>query len=177
MFRSNNRQLPPTDSGGVYQKTGNWSSKPLRALLSETARAGNMYLSYPSMIEDQSVYWAVSVGTNLLLDHEAPVEALRAFPGVPLVKYSSAVRLARETNMKRLPNPYKSIGVSHRAARMEKLASSSRGELARSQIQTCGVYRQSGKALFQCPTLVRPAELCDVCGQGRLPSTVPSGRG
>ena len=124
MFRSDNRAAAAYGLCGVYQKTGNWVEQIRFALwLSETARAGNMYLSYPSMIEDQSVYWAVSGwDLNLLLDHEAPVEALRAFPGVPLVKYSLAVRLARENQYEEAAQLYKSIGVSHRAARMEKLA-------------------------------------------------------
>jgi hypothetical protein len=75
------------------------------------------------MIEDQSVYWAVSGwDLNLLLDHEAPIEALRAFPGVPIVKYTLAVRLARENQYEEAAQLYKSIGVQHRAARMEKLA-------------------------------------------------------
>jgi hypothetical protein len=109
---------------GVYQKTGNRLEQLRFALwLNEAVQTRGMELSYPSLIEDQSVYWAVSGwDLGLLLDHEAPIEALRSFAGVPLVKYSLAVRLARENQYEEAAQLYKAIGVHHRAARMERLA-------------------------------------------------------
>jgi len=116
---------------GVYRKTGNPVEQIRFALWLNTAvRAGNMYLSNPSVIEDQSVYWAISGwDLDLLLDSEAPIEALQAFlmkypavPDVGPVKYSLAVRLARENRYEEAAQIYESIHASLRAARMRRLA-------------------------------------------------------
>jgi hypothetical protein len=76
------------------------------------------------------VYWAVSGwDLNLLLDSEAPIDALRSFllkypamPDIRLVKYSLAVRLARENRYDEAAQIYESIHANLRAARMRRLA-------------------------------------------------------
>ena len=59
---------------GVYQKNKNTVEQIHYALwLNAMVRKNDMYLSYPSGIGDQSVYWAVSGwDLDLLLDAEAP---------------------------------------------------------------------------------------------------------
>lgn len=116
---------------GVYRKTGNAVEQIRMALWLETAvRTHNMYRSDSSVIEDRSVYWAVSGwDLNLLLDSEAPIDALRSFllkypaaPDIRLVKYSLAVRLARENQYDEAAQIYESIHANLRAARMRRLA-------------------------------------------------------
>ncbi|MBI4873162.1 MAG: hypothetical protein HY822_00870 [Acidobacteria bacterium] len=117
---------------GVYRKTGNPVEQIRFALwLKAEVHSNDMYLSYPSRIEDLSVYWAVSGwDLALLLEAEAPIEALRAFadqyPGVPevrLVKYSLAVRLARENRYAEAARIYEAVNAPRRAGRMLQLAS------------------------------------------------------
>ncbi len=116
---------------GVYQKTGNAIEQIRFALWLRTAvRERDMYLSYPSGIEDQSVYWAVSGwDLNMLLDSEAPIEALESFlnayPDVPdarLVRYSLAVRLSRENRYEEAARIYESIRAVRRGPRLRRLA-------------------------------------------------------
>jgi len=91
----------------------------------------DMYLTHPSSVQDGTVYWAISGwDLNLLLDAEAPVEALRSFllkypkvPDVRLVQYALAVRLARENEYDEAAEVYTSIGAKTRASRMRQLAS------------------------------------------------------
>ncbi|MCX6625559.1 MAG: hypothetical protein NTY38_31760, partial [Acidobacteria bacterium] len=66
---------------------------------------------------------------SLLLDSEAPLEALRRFvdqnPGledIRLVKYSLAVRLSREDRYEEAADLYASIYANRRAPRMRRLA-------------------------------------------------------
>jgi hypothetical protein len=116
---------------GVYQKRQNVIEQLRFALWLHTAvRATNMYLSYPSGIGDLSVYWAVSGwDLNLLLDAEAPIDALESFVNqnpdladIRLVKYSLAVRLARENRYEESARIYESINAIRRAPRMRQLA-------------------------------------------------------
>ena len=112
---------------GVYQKTGNFVEQIRFALW---LRQGKHYLSEGSRIEDQSVYWAASGwDLNLLLDAEAPTDALRRFidqypnaAGIRMVKYSLAVRLARENRYEEAATIYEAIGAARRAPRMHQLA-------------------------------------------------------
>lgn len=99
--------------------------------------------------EDMSVYWAVSGwDQNLLLDSEAPIDALKDFlakyPNAAakqqrLVKYSLAVRLARESKYDEAAQIYQSINAPTRADRMRKLAplyqESVRADLSPDQLQ------------------------------------------
>lgn len=133
---------------GVYQKTGNRVEQIRFALWLHTEkRRKNLYLTYPGQIGDQSVYWAVSGwDLSLLLDAEAPIEALRLFvskygnvPDVRLVKYSLAVRLARENQYEEAARIYDSIQAPRRASRMRRLASlyreASRTDLSAQELQ------------------------------------------
>jgi hypothetical protein len=116
---------------GVYAKLGNRVEQIRYALWLHTAvRKEQMDLGNPSQIEDQTVYWAVSGwDLSLLLDAEAPIEALRAFlakysdvPDVQLVRYSLAVRLARENQYEEAAELYAPVNAARRAARMRQLA-------------------------------------------------------
>lgn len=127
---------------GVYYKLQNQAEQIRFALwLNTEVRRNNFYLSNPSMIEDQSVYWASSGwDIGLLLDVEAPVEVLRSFldkypsaPGVRLVKYALAVRLAREDQYEDAARIYEELNTPRRAARMRQIASL-RGEANRSDV-------------------------------------------
>jgi hypothetical protein len=135
---------------GVYWKTGNrieqirfalWLH---RALLMWDKRE---FLTEPSDIADQSVYWAIS-GWDLaaLLDSEAPDEALESFldtyPEVPdarLVRYALAVRRARENRYEEAGRIYDSIHAYWRVPRMRQIAAlykeASRRDLAGTQLQ------------------------------------------
>ena len=115
---------------GVYQKIGNTIGQLRFALwLSTEARKDNT-LGYPSGIETQTVYWAPSGwDLGLLLDGEAPLQALRSFlqryptvPNVNLVKYSLAVRLARENQYEEAAQIYEGVNAPQRAARMRQMA-------------------------------------------------------
>lgn len=116
---------------GVYWKTGNVMERLRFALWLRTkVRKGDMYLSYPSRISDLSVYWAISGwDLNLLLDAEAPIDVLRSFadqnpnlPDIRLVRYSLAVRLARENRFREAADLYASIRAARRVPRMRQLA-------------------------------------------------------
>src|SRR5579862_4634543 len=84
----------------------------------------------PSGLADLSIYWASSGwDLGILLDAEAPVDALRSFitqnpdlPDIRLVKYSLVVRLARENRYEEAAEIYQSIGALRRAPRMRRLA-------------------------------------------------------
>jgi hypothetical protein len=116
---------------GVYEKTANVVEQ-LRFALWLHTQVGlhNIYLNNPSGVADFSVYWAVSGwDLNLLLDTEAPVDAIQAFlktypdvPDVRLVKYSLAVRLSRENSYEEAAQIYESIHAARRAARLRQLA-------------------------------------------------------
>jgi hypothetical protein len=116
---------------GVYSKTGNRVEQLRFALwLHQQNREEQRYLSYPGTIEEQSVYWAVSGwDLGLLLDAELPVDDLESFldrypnvPDVRLVRYSLAVRLARENRYEEAAEIYQAIHANRRAERMRKIA-------------------------------------------------------
>jgi len=67
---------------GVYQKIGNPVEQVRFALwLHSELRLMYTHVSYPGIIEDQSIYWAMSGwDLGLLLDAEVPIEELRSFP-------------------------------------------------------------------------------------------------
>ena len=133
---------------GVYWKTGNILEQLRFALWLHTAvREQNLYLGAPSGIEDLTVYWAISGwDLNLLLEAEAPIDALQAFikqnpklPDIRLVQYSLAVRLARENRYEQAAEIYGSINAVRRAPRMKRLAAlyreANRSDLTRAQQQ------------------------------------------
>ncbi|HLJ45751.1 MAG TPA: hypothetical protein VKU01_07080 [Bryobacteraceae bacterium] len=116
---------------GVYRKTGKTKEQLRYALwLHAPGSKGKEYLSYPSEIEDLSLYWAESGwDLGLLLDVEAPIEALKLFadenpnlPEIRLVRYALAVRLARENRYVEAAEIYDAIHAANRAARMRRLA-------------------------------------------------------
>lgn len=116
---------------GVYQKRGNVIEQIRFSLWLHTAvHKNHMYLASPGAIQDLSVYWAVSGwDLNLLLDAEAPINALESFVNqnpdladVRLVKYSLAVRLTREHRYEEAAQTYQSINAMRRAARVRQLA-------------------------------------------------------
>lgn len=116
---------------GVYEKGKNAVEQIRFALwLHTSANKNGVYLSEPSGVADQSVYWAVSGwDLNLLLDTEAPTDALISFlnkypdlPDVRLVKYSLAVRLTRENRYEEAARLYQSINAIVRAPRIRQLA-------------------------------------------------------
>jgi hypothetical protein len=134
---------------GVYWKTGNFVEQIrfamwLRAL--PTDDDGRRF-SYPTEIDDQSVYWAVSGwDLDLLLDSVAPDEALESFldryPGEKderLVRYSLAVRRARENRYEEAAEIYNSVMATLRAGRMHQIAAlyseANRTDLAPAQLQ------------------------------------------
>ena len=115
---------------GVYWKTGNVAEQLRFALWLHTADREREYLPTPSRLSDLSVYWASSGwDLNMLLDSEAPVDALRSFAdenpnlaGIRLVKYSLAVRLSRHERYQEAAELYRSIDASRRAPRLHQLA-------------------------------------------------------
>jgi hypothetical protein len=131
--RSNVHQKAAAAYGlcGAYRKTGNPVEQIRYALwLHAESHRNRESIGYPGEIEDLSVYWAQSGwDLSLLLDAEAPIEALRAFldaypnvPDVRIVKYGLAVRLAREDQYEEAEQIYNAIGASRRAQRMQQLA-------------------------------------------------------
>jgi hypothetical protein len=120
---------------GVYAKTGNAVEQIRYALWMQRDRERlappdpENFRSDPYAVEYLSVYWANSGwDLGLLLDSEAPIEALRTFvehypnaEQVRLVKYSVAVRLARENQYRLSAEIYQALGASRRAARMRQL--------------------------------------------------------
>ncbi len=117
---------------GVYRELGNAVEEIHYALLKPSLFTNDepAYLSEGN--EDMSVYWAYSGwDLSLLLDSEAPLQALNDFlakyPNIGanqtrLVKYSLAVRLARENKYEEAAQTYQSINAPTRAARMRRLA-------------------------------------------------------
>jgi hypothetical protein len=108
---------------GVYLKTKN--------TVEHTAvHKKEMYLTYPGGVADKLVYWAVSGwDLGLLLDAESPIEKLESFlekypdvPDVRIVRYSLAVRLAREERYEESAQIYEAIHAYRRAPRMRHLA-------------------------------------------------------
>jgi hypothetical protein len=112
---------------GVYQKTGNWVERIRYAA----------WVGHPSSDvygggdeRNFGIYWAFSGwDLNLLLDVEAPYEALREFVAkypnaekVRLVKYAMAVRLARADKYAESAELYEAIGQKRRGPRMRELA-------------------------------------------------------
>jgi hypothetical protein len=116
---------------GVYSKTGNRIEQLRFALwLRHENRTKQRYLDYPGTVDEQSVYWAASGwDLGLLLDAEVPVDTLESFlnrypnvPDVRLVRYSLAVRLARENRYEEAADIYQAIHADRRAERMRELA-------------------------------------------------------
>jgi len=116
---------------GVYQKTRNAVEQIRMALwLRVEAQRRLRNLDVPGNIQDQGVYWASSGwDLGLLLDSEAPIEAMRSFVekypaagDVRLVKYALAVRLARENRYAAAAQIYSAIAVPRRAERMRRMA-------------------------------------------------------
>lgn len=115
---------------GVYSKTGNLAQQIRFALWLNTADRKVEYLQTPSGLSDLSIYWASSGwDLGMLLDAQAQVEALRSFAdqnpnlaGIRLVKYSLAVRLARQDQYEAAADLYRSIRADRRAQRMQQLA-------------------------------------------------------
>lgn len=113
---------------GVYFKLKNPVEQIHYALQLRSLPNDVDYLS--SGNEDGSVYFAPSGwDLNLLLESEAPIEALQAFltkypnaPKIRLVNYSLAVRLARENRYDEAAEIYQLIGAARRASRMRELA-------------------------------------------------------
>jgi hypothetical protein len=133
---------------GVYSKTGNAVEQIRLALWLHRALLGpHDFTSYPGDITDQSVYWAESGwDLNLLLESEAPDDALETFlqrypdmADARLVRYSLAVRRARENRYEEAAQIYESIHALRRAQRMRQLAAlygeASRTDLAAPQLQ------------------------------------------
>lgn len=133
---------------GVYQKTGNTVEQLRFALWLKTAvRKADMYLTYGGGVADKTIYWAVSGwDLGLLLDIEAPIEQIEAFlakygdsPDTRIVKYSLAVRLARENRYEEAAHIYESIHANRRAPRMRRLAAlyqeANRNDLAPPELQ------------------------------------------
>jgi hypothetical protein len=114
---------------GIYRKLNNTVEQIRYALWLRSTPGGNVY-DLTTGNEDMSVYWASSGwDLNLLLDSEAPIEALESFltmyPGakkLDLVQYSLAVRQARENRYEEAAQIYQSIKVPKRAQRMLQLA-------------------------------------------------------
>jgi hypothetical protein len=116
---------------GVYQKANNPVEQIRFALwLRPRENGGREYWSMPSDNDDLSIYWAPSgFDLSLLLDQEAPVDAIEAFlakypdaTNIRLVKYSLAVRLTRENRYDDAARIYESIGQARRGPRMRQLA-------------------------------------------------------
>jgi hypothetical protein len=134
---------------GVYSKTGNPVEQLRFALwLGHENRAKQRYLSYPGTIEEQSVYWAVSGwDLGLLLDAQLSIDDLQSFldrypnvADVRLVRYSLAVRLARENRYEEAAEIYQAIHAKRRAERMRELA-----DLYRQANRTDLSVQQSGE--------------------------------
>ncbi len=113
---------------GVYQKLG-LPVEQLRFALWLSAQSSDHWNPFPDTY-DYSVYWAASgFDLDLLLDAEAPTEALDQFlerypdvQNVRLVKYALAVRLARENRYAEAADIYEAIGQKRRGPRMRQLA-------------------------------------------------------
>lgn len=110
---------------GVYQKLGNRVEQLRYALWLSTGQP-----TYPTNVQNQSVYWAASgFDLGLLLEAEASMEDLRIFqtryPALAdsrLVRYSLAVRLARKNQYAEAAEIYQALNVPDRAAHMREMA-------------------------------------------------------
>ena len=116
---------------GVYRKTGNVQEQLRFALwLRTTAGADSIVAQVPVGLSDFSVHWASSGwDLNFVLEAEASIDDLTSFieqnPGlanIRIVKYSLAVRLARENRYREAADLYTAIHALVRAARMRQLA-------------------------------------------------------
>jgi hypothetical protein len=126
--RSSQKQKAAAAYGlcGVYEKTKNTVEQIRFALWGPKTDLDASQRN----LDDPSVYWAASgFDRNLLLEAEAPIEALEAFlgrypdlPDVRLVKYSLAVRLTRENRYDEAAEIYESIHAVVRAPRIRHLA-------------------------------------------------------
>ena len=113
---------------GVYQKLGR-PVEQLRFAMWLSAQSSDHWNPFPDTY-DYSVYWAASgFDLDLLLDAEAPTEALVQFverypeaKNLRLVKYALAVRYARENRYAEAADIYEAIGEKRRAPRMRELA-------------------------------------------------------
>ncbi len=112
---------------GVYQKTGNWIEQ-LRFALWEGKPPNTVFGDGNGNVTNFGVYWAFSGWDgNLLLDVEAPAEALEEFiakypkaPRLRSVKYALAVRRARENKYGEAAAIYDEIGQKRRGPRMRE---------------------------------------------------------
>ena len=139
---------------GVYQKIGHPVEQIRFALWLQNSlpKGGIDYDLGRPAISDQSVYWAVSGwDLGLLLDQEAPTDALEAFvakypdlPGVRTVKYSLAVRYARENRYDESAEIYRTIHAVRRAPRMRTLSA-----LYREATRTGGSQDQLAEAKYK----------------------------
>ncbi len=118
---------------GVYQKLNQPVEQLRHALWLDPRPASDPDSRGPFRedVENQSIHWGIVSGwdAGFLLDAEAPIEALRAFieqypkaPQVALVRYSLAVRLARENQFDGAAQIFDSLHVSYRSNRMRRLA-------------------------------------------------------
>ncbi|HEY4365450.1 MAG TPA: hypothetical protein VGN17_31100 [Bryobacteraceae bacterium] len=148
LFRSS-RSTPSQKSAaayglcGVYRKTGNTIEQIRFALW---LRSTGLATDFPQLA-DQTIYWATSGwDLSLLLDTEAPLEALQAFldkyptiKDVRIVKYALAVRLTRAERYDEASQLYQSINAFARAGRMRQLAAlhheATRTDLPPAQLQ------------------------------------------
>src|SRR5262249_40056556 len=93
-------------------------------------RGPDDYGTVPPRIADLGIYWASSGwDLGMLLETEASLDAMRRFidqnstvTDLRLVKYSLAVRLARENHYREAAELYQSIGAWHRASRRRQPA-------------------------------------------------------
>jgi hypothetical protein len=98
--------------------------------LRSTNQKESRFLSTSSGIANQTVYWAVSGwDLNLLLESEAPVDALASFvrtnPDLAdrrVVQYALAVRLSRDNRYDEAADIYQAIRAGRRAARLREVA-------------------------------------------------------
>jgi hypothetical protein len=138
---------------GVYRKLNNPVEQLRFALHMRTARdRDNLSFDgvYPAY--DGYIYWGASgLDAGMLLDIEAPLEALRSFlelypkdPQRDSVRYALAVRLAREHQYEESAKVYASLAVPWRAQRMNHLAS-----LYRAAYQSDASPNQAAQAKFK----------------------------
>jgi hypothetical protein len=116
---------------GVYFKTGNRTEQLRYALwLREAARYDSGIYTDRQYDWMAATYWAESgLDSSLLLDGEAPDEALREFlekypkaAGADLARYSLAVRLARQERYEESATLFESIGAKLRTRRMREMS-------------------------------------------------------
>jgi hypothetical protein len=116
---------------GVYRKTRNSVEQIRFALWPKTidATAQDWYDFDALPLADQGIYWRSAWDLNLLLEAEAPDEALeeflRRYPNTKnkrVVQYALAVRYAREDRYEDAARIYESIHAVRRGPRMRQLA-------------------------------------------------------